>query len=380
MLIRFRRLAAVLLLMPCVVVAGMQRVPDLHVGEVPIESRSDSARAQAMRDALAAVLVKLTGDVSVSLSAAARPLLQSAQSFVSSYRYHDIPPTEPGMPAGIVLRVQFNPNALIRAIKQQGLPIWGERRADTLVWMAGPTPETTRDLLNPAQIQEHYPALAAAAARRGLPMSLPAMDEIDQLGMSYADLVGGYSERVRRASERYLARHVLLIKLIQDGPVWQAEWSMLQEAGEFPRRWRSSGDSPDSAIDGGFDQYADQLAQRYAISVAPGWVQRTRLEIVGIRSLEDYAAAMAYLQDNNLVNSASPALVRAEELHVDLRFEGELEDLQRSIALGGKLEEYPREVPAISPQSGDGEVEPAPGQLSFYALSSQAALRYRWRP
>lgn len=364
--------------------AGMARVADFYQGQAPLESRAQAARPAAIREALAEVLVRLTGDVSISLRDGAQPILGEADRYVRSFRYAELPaeatpdqPPEESAEPRLALIAEFDAAALKAAVKRQGLPLWAERRPVTLLWLAASALELPRQLLGREQVAELAPELLEVSRDRGLPLNFPVLDEVDRAAFGYADVIREERERALAASQRYAPRHVLLAHLDRRGQAWFAGWSLLQEDGSV-QRWESRGETPGSALAGGFTRYADDLATRYALEVSPGWVQATQLRVLGVAALADYARVLEYLQGLELVDSAEPVAVQGDELLLALTYEGEREDLERSIRQGDVLrravEAEPETVNLGAPAAADEAADSGP---SFFAVSAQRELRYR---
>ena len=383
-------LAGLLLLLvtPLAQAASAQRLDNFYQGSAPVSSRSDAQRQSAINSALGEVLVRMTGDVSISLSDAAQPLLGSASRYVRSYRYADQPLPEdapPGTPAGQQLLVDFDGRALARAARDYGLPLWDELRPVTLVWVLGPVDGRPRQIWSAEQIEAQLPGLREAAFKRGLPLRYPVLDEQDLGALGVYDLVSLDRPRIQAASARYQPSHVLLLRLESRGMNWSARWAFPQEDGPV-RQWESMGATPDEAVRGGMSPYADELAQRYALRVAAGWVQSARLRVQGLRRLDDYARVSQYLEALNLVEWAQPSEVRDDSVVFQLQFEGELADLKRTLDAGQVLVEAPATLgggfmPAEEtvPAGGADETPAKDSGLQFFGVVRQTELNYRLR-
>ena len=109
-------------------------IEDLYVAEVPVSSQQQGERRTALRAALGRVLVRVTGDAAISSRGGAEVLLEDAARYLQRYQYLDQPTAE-GEP-GLVLRAHFDGAAISSTLKRFGLPVWPERRAQTLLWFA----------------------------------------------------------------------------------------------------------------------------------------------------------------------------------------------------------------------------------------------------
>ncbi len=397
--------------------ANLARTADFYQGTAQVDSRSEQARRLGIREALTEVLVRMTGDVSVSLRDSAGPILEQASRYMRSYRYVEReqqqpvpflpaasrpapspgPATQP--PTTQYLLVDFDAGALVRAVKDARLPLWDDLRPVTGLWLLAPSADGPRVLLGAAEVDQRLPALQQAARRRGIPLRVPDMDIEDRSAISPMDFIAEDYSRLAGAGARYEARHLLLLQLRQSTPnLWEAQWTYLRPSGE-PLRWTSLGDEPNQAVSSGFGQYADHLAREYALKLSPGWVQSSRVQVIGVSEVGQYARVMAYLQRLNLVESVQPAEVQGQEVVFLVEFEGTLEDLQRSIELGGLLLPAPPPTPQPFVSSPPGMATPpvpgglpatptaspapetaAPSGLSFFAVSRRPELRYQLRP
>ncbi len=375
-----------MIIVPPAHASGMAEAVNFYQASSPIEGRNQAARDAATRAALAQVLARMSGNVSVSVSTEAQALIAEAPRFVRSYRYaQEEMPVEGGesrQPRQLLV-VDFDASALIRAARQQGLPMWDARRPVTAVWLLGPTETGPRQLYGRERIEQRLPGLVMAAQRRGLPMQFPLADEQDLAQVSAYDVIGEDYSRLEQASSRYQARHILLVRIERREDLWYALWSFVQ-ADQEPLRWRSLGEDPNVALASGFDRYADELAGRYATRVAAGWVQDARLRVLGVVDLAAYARILSWLENNNLVQAVLPTELIDDQVVFQLRYEGESSDLKRNLANSGfLLEEYPaRFGPVAGEASGLGarpEASPAPsGGLNFYAVQADPELRYRY--
>lgn len=337
-----------LILLPCLAqAASLARVDGFYTGVADVESRSASARQLAISESLIRVLVRMTGDVSVSLRLESSEIIAQAPAYVRSYRYVMAEP-EPGRnERALRLRVDFDPVALKQAVKQAGLPVWDDLRPVTVVWMLAPGDTGPREIQTRERIEQELPMLAEAAQRRGLPLRFPLADAEDLSALNTYDIIAQDYVRIEGASQRYEARHLLLLRLQPQVDSWDVYWSFLREQ-QQPLIWRSSGEDVNQALALGFDAYADQLAQLYAVEVAAGWVQTLRLRVVGLQQLEAYARTLNYLEGLNLVESAMPVELADGDVVFLLRFEGTQADLQRQIELGDLLEPAPAPPPQFS--------------------------------
>ena len=327
--IRFLSHASVLAGVALVLAAGplsADRVDGLYEAEGAFADD----RGEAFADALAQVLVRITGRRDVAGRAEARAVLDNAESYAQQFR----------QPAPGKLWVAFDGAALERALGEAGLPVWGADRPVTLLWVAVDAGGGRRFVLSSGAETEIEArlrdTLLAAAARRGIPVMFPLMDAEDRALASFAEVWGGFEDSIMAASARYGADAVLVGRVTAEDSGF-ARWTLLDEGGS--QRW--SGGLEDS-----LDRVADLFAARFAI-VPSGETATVRLAVDGVASTADYARVLRFLERLTAVESCSVERVEGEEVLFRLALRGDSAALEEAIGLGRVLS---REPPAPGEQ------------------------------
>ncbi len=311
--------------------ANAARVPGLYTAEVALPPGGDMDRAFAV--ALGKVLVKVTGQR--DLSAAGGPeAFGDPAALVRQYRN-----TAPGL-----VEVGFDPVALRRAISAAGLPVWGEDRPVTLVWLAIEAGRGQREILaaerssaarmpeanagaslqtTGVRLPEVRDTLLTTAAERGLPLVLPLVDSLDLEAVSFSDLWGDFTEPVLRASARYQPNAVLIGRGRAIGGMLQrVRWTLLID-GERTDWEGSVADGPDGA--------ADWLAARLASS-SEGPRPLT-IRVQGIDNLETYGTVLNYLRELGIVDRCTVDRVAADRVVFGLQLRGDAQRLLRTFEI-----------------------------------------------
>lgn len=293
-----------------------ERVAGLYQAEVEMEGD----REQAFSDALAAVLVRMTGRRDVSERPEVLPLLQNARAYAQQFR----------QPAPDRLWVAFDGGALERELSESGQPVWGPERPATLLWIAVDGGGGKRFVMGPerefAEEGALRDVLADSAARRGLPLVYPLMDAEDRLQASFAEVWGGFDDSILEASARYGADAVLVGRLNADD-LGHGRWTLLDRAGA--QRW--TGSAPES-----IDRLADLFAARFAV-VSSGEVRSVRLAVSGVESIEDYGQASRFLARLTAIDSLRVESVAQDRVVFNARLRGTPAALDEAIRLGGLL-------------------------------------------
>ena len=315
---------------------------DLFEAEVPVNSQTPAERSTAMRQALADVLVRVTGQRDLLQHSSGRALLGSAGNYVQQYRYFTVPDSAPPQ---LMMRVRFDGEAVRRALRQQGVAFWGDaERPDTLVWLAVED-RGRRYIVSAQDGTQAGRQLELASRQRGIPLLFPLMDLEDQAKVRFSDLWGGFFEHALEASQRYNPQAILIGRLNRSRTgSWVARWN-LQVAGS-PSTWTNSDNQLAGVLSSGIDNVADTLASRLAVRDAGSSAGMVSVRVHDIRTLAAYARVSDYLASLTAVRQLQVEEVSPTSVHYALQLDGSLQGLTQTIAIGTVLEPDPAGTPA----------------------------------
>lgn len=298
----------------------------LYETSVAVPDQSAAARDPALRRALAAVLVRVTG---LRDAAAASTILDRATVLVQGYGYE---PTPSGQ--GLRLRATFDSRAVDAALRNLGLPVWGANRLGHMVWIAIRDDGQPKAVLDAAGIAARAAQVAVTADARGLPFAYPELDAGERRMVRFDDVWSGNLAGVQGASRRYNPDMILVGRLGREGSRWLGRWTHLDAMGAS-EEWASAHDTLEAALAAGIDELADRQAQRFATQT--GTARELRLTVGGVDSLEDYGRVLNYVRGLNPVRNAQVDGATGGELALRLQVEGDPEVLSRVIAAGSVL-------------------------------------------
>jgi hypothetical protein len=292
-------------------------VRDLGVAAVPVAQRTGDPPYEALREAMTAVLVKLSGRRDTATDPRVAELLASPASYVQQTGY-----TEQGQ-----LRVGFDARTLRTWMLARGLPVWGDDRPSLMLWLAIDL-QGNRAIVGADDESGVQAALANVADERGLPLQLPLLDAQDLARVQFGDIWGGFDSSLQEASARYAADAILIGRAT--GPTLDqlfVNWRLVQ--GESVEDWRGT-------LLEGIEHTADVLAARYA-STSAGAEQQLRVSVSGLASGQAYTRVLHYLQALTLVSSVRVERVAGNKAEFMLVTMGEPEKLSRELELSGFL-------------------------------------------
>ena len=344
---------------------GLQ-VEGLYQYRVAVENESDAERNRAFRDALEAVLLKVTGERRWLQSPVLQQAIANAQSYVEAISYSsevvEISPdvivqdqltqvttdqrgveitdfSVSSVPENWEKRyidVSFAQSLLDDLLASSDIPIWDSNRPSVLVWMALQNNEGERSMLTADSNPQIIGLMKNFAVERGLPIIFPVLDFEDRRALTEDAVWALDEEAIRNASDRYGADSVLSGRL------------HFTVSGELVGLWQFIFQGQAEVFDGfdeelapylnePLDRITNQLASYFAIVPETGSLQIVRLRVEGIKNLSAYSALLTYIGSLGLVENVSTAEFDGQRLELNLRLLGDAQQLHEAIALDRDL-------------------------------------------
>ena len=358
------------------------QVNGLYEQRVAIANESDTERDRAFREALEAVLLKITGERRWLEHPVLQQAVRNAQSYVEGISYasetveviaDELPrPADPeadqagqvdpelaasSLPALREQRyidVNFAASLLDELLASANIPVWDSNRPSVLVWLALQNAEGERSMLTADSNPRIIAIIQDFATERGLPIIFPVLDFEDRRALSEEALWTQDEAVISVASSRYGADSVLSGRLL------------FTASGELVGLWQFIFQGQVEVFDGydeelaGYlnaplDRITNQLASYFAIVPETSSQQVVRLRVEGIKDLSAYSALVSYVSSLGLVQSVSMAALDGERLELQLGLLGDPQQLFELIALDRDL------LPITSSQ-----------------LDPRTVLHYRW--
>ncbi|HIL64516.1 MAG TPA: DUF2066 domain-containing protein [Porticoccaceae bacterium] len=374
-------LVSVLVLPPLV---GVQlsvalQVTGLYSQQVRVSNESNAERTRAFHEALAAVIVKVTGDRDALQHPTIERALDNARNYVEAMSYDSVAiavdtsataatAVEPGPEPGVVsfsaslpdtieqryIDVDFSAKLINELLAGANIPVWDSNRPSVLIWMVLQNENGERSLLTADSNPEIIQMMQDFALVRGLPIIFPVLDFEDRQNLS-ADILWALDETtIGNASARYGADSVLSGRLhVTASSELVGLWQFIfqQQAETF------YGFDTDlqSYLHAPLERITAELAGFFAIVPEFSNQQSVRLRIEGIKNLTAYSALLGYVGNLGLVESVTMAGLDGERLELDLGLLGDAQQLFELIAL-------------------DRDLLPIESSLNV----DQAFLHYRW--
>ncbi len=321
--------------------ARAAEVSGLYQAEVVVADRGAENRKRGFAEALRVVFVKVSGERAPQTSPVVSSALARADAFVQQYGYAvvQIPGAGGVSVEQLRLSARFDPAAVEAVLGDAGLPVWGRTRPSVAAWIAIER-DGGRELVGADDPGDLARSLVASAHGRGIPVVVPLLDLEDRAAVRPADVWSGFGDTVSAASERYGAEGALAVRLYRVLPtLWEARFDLyIAGAG---RQWTARAPTPAELLAIGAGELADALASRYASPAFAGTTAGLEVVVLGVVSLEDYAATLAYIGALDEITRVSVRRIEGERLVLDVDARGGAPALRQVVALGQVLQEQP---------------------------------------
>jgi len=360
--------------LPYTVIEAVE-VKDLYEASVTITSRNNTDRVIALKEALAAVMVKVGGNKNVLDNKIIKQSLIDYRLYLNQYRYqlktiHTIKPTAENktQTKQLFLLASFNEDKINQLFQQANLAIWGRLRPQVLLWLVNEDGlirtivSNSTDSKLPAKVNDF-------SAQRGLPIMMPLMDLTDTSQIKLSDIWGRFEQPVRKASNRYVAEAIVVMRISnssllafkqEDGidvkldncgllctqatlkeKSYILDWSLLgwnldgiQQ--RFSQQYQ--GKEIQKLLQQGLADITELIYQHYALSTTSD--NDFIIEVANIDSLATYVDVFNFLTDLSAVKSVTLLKAQGASRRFNLKLLGSANALVASLKLNKQLKQF----------------------------------------
>jgi uncharacterized protein len=327
------------------------QVSGLYSQQIPVTNDGEAERNRAFREALAAVVVKVSGDPRWLENPAIERAIAQAQNYVEATTYISeliqLPLEDNTASADTdeeqfytteqrIISVNFAAAFIDELLADADIPVWDGNRPSVLVWMVLQSSAGDREFLTADSNPEIVKVMQDFAVARGLPIIFPVLDFEDRRTLSENTAWNLDEAAISSASERYGADSILAGRL------------HFTASGELVGLWQFQFQDEADVFDG-FDselqsylyeplnRITTQLAGYFAILPESIDGETIRLRIDGIKNLNAYSALLNYVENLGLVAAVTTAEVDGERIELQLSLVGDTRQLYEQIALDRDL-------------------------------------------
>jgi hypothetical protein len=332
---RVARVLWPLLLLLAVTASQAGSVRDLYSAQVPVADQSAKALSVASRQALADVVVKVSGSVEVLQYPAIKTALKKARANVQQYAYS----REDGPQGVLSARFEFDGSYVTRLVTQSGAPLWTANRPQVLVWMVVED-ASGRYFVNMDTAPELAAQLLEAFSRRGVPVQLPLFDLADSAAISTEEAWRLYGPALQAASDRYDVRDIVVGRLaaLSTGNS-VGDWSYLYSGNRIDRSVTAA--DAEAFMREGVSIVAEDMASRYAVVSSGADDSGVTMSVLGVASYADYAGIVAWLEGLELIDHANVERIERDQIELRLHAQADAGQLAAIIELDERLVPVP---------------------------------------
>lgn len=297
--------------------------------KVPVADQSEGSRQRALREALAQVLVKQTGSMSVLNNPGVQQALSLTPHYVTQYGYTRIPDFTAEGEDTLALTASFSESAVSRLLQREQLPVWPANRMAMLIWLLHDDPEFGKQHVTPDVMPNAYRALEMALQRRGVPVLKPSLDLQDRLTLRPEQAWDFAEEPFAAAAQRYDAALWLALRLYQSGDgAWRGSaWANI-EGRMFIEN--VAAENVAGLIDQAVDRIVDDYARFYTY-VPQLQSEGLRITVANVNSYTDYRRVIEYLQNLELVENLTLESVQNDQLRLELKLNSQASLLHETL-------------------------------------------------
>ncbi len=306
----FALLGAALIFSTLGIAAGL----DLYRASVRTADHSEAGQAAAFQTALKTVLVRVTGRRSAAQDPAFAPLLDNTRRYVQAFRA--LPDNQ--------LSVSFDGASLERWLAQNGQPLWGRERPNTVVWLIAstPAPGTVVTIDDKSVLKD---LIDEAAAARGIRLTWPSATDLSNNHLDFAAVNRMSTSALAELGRRINGDAVLVGRATNLGASASVRWIH----GFQDHNSESTGATE------GVNRAADTYAGTFA---ANGNIVPIDIEVSGVTDLRVFADLQTYLESLTFISHVSIQSLSGDTVKFRLTSRGGSEAVQHALVLSGRLQ------------------------------------------
>jgi len=390
----FKRLSLLLLVITSFIVlmpAQAVEVNDLYQASIAIQSQTNRDRPAALKQALAAVLLKVGGGKSVLNDSILKKSLKNHQQYLTQYRYkyrtisveNSVKRHNQRNEKQLYIVASFNEAKINQLFQLANLPLWGSLRPQLLLWLIDEQGLSRRILSN--STDSLIPSIVKTfSEQRGLPILMPLMDLTDASQITMSDIWGRFEQPIRTASLRYAAEAIVVMRIsnsslkdvsteqssvdslhntvncgllcAQPQQVLQSyvlDWSLITAKQTFSQQYL--GEQRSVLLKQGLADITEIIYQHYALltTAEDDFV----IEVANINSMQRYVDVVKFLSNLSAVKSLTLMQAQGQSRHFNLQLRGSVQAFLASLTLNKQLEQY---IDPLADLNNDSNNIPSP--------------------
>lgn len=305
-----------------------------HIYSASVMAVDNQTNRELQKVAFAEVLVKASGDASITTNPVIKKALSNAREYL-------VKQAEERLDGERYLQTSFNEQKVNRLLRSSEFGVWGQNRPQQVVWLVVDE-NFSRSVKgeNDSDYADFINAIKAQASKRAIPVLFPIMDLDDQLQVSSSDLWGQFTDPVELASTRYAADNYIIAKIIKQDESYQLNWSMYGRSNSRQpyEIWLNGQGQGELAAIGTelTNGVANHLGERYSVK-ASGNNEVVFLNVDAVTGITDYAKLIAMFSELSAVAQVDLEMVSGSSIQLKLVLLGTQQDLLTELSLDRRI-------------------------------------------
>ncbi|WP_068545492.1 DUF2066 domain-containing protein [Thalassotalea crassostreae] len=319
-------------------------VANLYTAEVVLDD-SKNAKSKANQVALKRVLIRLAGSEFVNSNEQLKKALKKPNSYLTQFSYGE-------KNGNAVLFAQFEEAKINQLLQSAKASIWGKHRPMITMWMVEEN-GLERDIVADSSQGIAKQVIVEVAKRRGLPLNLPLMDLSDSMAITVGDVWGRFEENIKKASKRYQAEAIAVIRLSNTSLVnntneqcgsnpgcqkseYAIDWHVFNNGEMYTNSF--SGNDRQKLISKAMTDMAESLHQKNSYVFDGSAENVFDVEIVNIDSMIKFVEIKQFLNDLTLVSDVKLIKVAGTKMVFRLELLASVNAIKQALQLEKSLD------------------------------------------
>ncbi|WP_440904123.1 DUF2066 domain-containing protein [Catenovulum sp. SX2] len=310
-------------------------VNGLYLGKIAVDGQSYQDRSKAYDEALAQVLIRVTGNQAVLSQPNIRRALKQPTEYLIQYSFVE-------EEQQLYLQANFNEKLINQLVKDAGINLWGARRPLTLWWIALEEDGTRRIVAD--SDKQVTQAIKQQTKLRGVPSLMPIMDIEDQMNVSITDVWGRFAQALEAANERYQPEASVIARVYRQSTQaksvltqdWIVQITLVDNLRKFNAEFIVA--ELEQVWPTMVNWVSDTLAQQYAIKAQQYSSSNLHITISNVENTGQAVAIQKFLTTISAVDTALIKKIDQAGVEYQLQLIGEAIDVLEALALDNRVE------------------------------------------
>ncbi|MDH5630292.1 MAG: DUF2066 domain-containing protein [Gammaproteobacteria bacterium] len=325
---------AILLLLSGLFTAHAVEVDNLYQVKYLVSDQSQTTRWNMAVQGLKEVLVRKTGGEAILAVEGTENAISKVTTYLQKYQYKQEPMSPDSNRKALFLQLDFEPRLIDDLIKSSGIPIWGNNRPVTIMWLAIEE-DFKRSIVSDSH-KDISQLMSFNATRRGIPVVLPLMDIEDSSAVTVTDVWGKFDQVMIDGSKRYAADAVVTGRLFKQYASWHAQLSYIN--GDVKVTFDLEAEYIDDLIIQLIDQLTGFLCDKYCVAEI-GETNKVIFQLTDVNNFKEMVSVKSYLSKLTSVRQVEIKKISGINLMVEVTLLGDIESVKTGIRFDERMVE-----------------------------------------